>query len=182
MNLTLRLETERLILRALTPEDAPRIAELAGAREISLTTMTVPHPYTHDDAVDFINGARHAMIQDEQATFAITLKPQGAMIGCIGVGNDRRHQRGELGYWMGVPYWGKGYTSEAARRVVQFAFEDLGLNRVYASYFTHNPASARVMQKIGMTYEGTLRQHYRRWDEYKDAGFYGIIREEYFRQ
>lgn len=179
MSISTQLETERLILRGLQRRDAGRIAELAGQREIAETTLTIPHPYTLDDAISFIQSAQEWAGRGESYTFGITLKPNGLLIGCIGIGNDVWHHRGELGYWMGVPYWGNGYTTEAARRMLQFAFDELQLNRVYAAYFTHNLASARVLQKIGMTYEGTLRQHYFRWDQFRDAGYYGILRDEY---
>jgi ribosomal-protein-alanine N-acetyltransferase len=66
-------------------------------------------------------------------------------------------------YWIGVPYWGKGYATEAAREAVRYAFEDLGLHRLYAAHFGSNPASGKVMRKIRMSYEGTLRGHHKMW-------------------
>jgi RimJ/RimL family protein N-acetyltransferase len=85
----------------------------------------------------------------------------------------------EIGYWIAVPYWGRGYATEAAAEIVRYGFEERNLQRVFACHFTRNPASGRVLQKAGMKYEGTLRQHVRKWDEYVDVAFYGVLRHEY---
>lgn len=177
------LKTDRLTLRPLEMSDAPRIASLACAREIAENTLTIPHPYTLDDAVDFIQFSRRRWQAGELFTFFITLNIPDEYgihngIGCIGISKHARHKHGELGYWIGKDYWGQGYATEAARRMIQFAFDDLDLYRVYAFYFKRNPASARVMEKAGMQYEGTMRQHYERWGEYLDVGYYGILRAD----
>ena len=99
------------------------------------------------------------------------------MIGAVGLRIEREDQRAELGYWIGRPYWNQGYCTEAARAVLDFGFEQLGLNRIYASHFTRNPASGRVMQKLGMTHEGRLRQHVRKWDAFEDVEVYAVLRE-----
>jgi RimJ/RimL family protein N-acetyltransferase len=80
---------------------------------------------------------------------------------------------------IGVPYWNQGYATEAAQHAVDWGFQQLGLNRIYAQHFGSNPASGRVMQKMGMKYEGTLRQHYIRFGEVQDAVCYGILRDEW---
>jgi RimJ/RimL family protein N-acetyltransferase len=80
---------------------------------------------------------------------------------------------------MGVPFWNHGYCSEAARALVTYGFEQMGLHRIYAFHFARNPASGRVMQKAGMTCEGTLRQHVKKWERYEDLVAYGILRSEY---
>ncbi|HYC60995.1 MAG TPA: GNAT family protein [Thermoanaerobaculia bacterium] len=85
---------------------------------------------------------------------------------------------GEIGYWIGVPYWGRGYASDAARTIVRYGFEQCGLDRVFACHFTRNAASGRVLQKARMQYEGTLRRHLVKWDERIDLAFYGSLREE----
>jgi RimJ/RimL family protein N-acetyltransferase len=110
--------------------------------------------------------------------FAITLRESGELVGAIGIDVEERHARAELGYWIGVPYWGRGYATEAATAVVAHAFDDLGLNRVYAYHFTTNPASGRVLQKIGMRHEGTRRAHTRKGDAYLDSDAYAILRED----
>ncbi|NEP60397.1 MAG: GNAT family N-acetyltransferase, partial [Symploca sp. SIO2G7] len=85
----------------------------------------------------------------------------------------------ELGYWIGVLYWSKGYCTEAAKAVVQYGFEVIGLHRIQAAHFPHNPASGRVMQKIGMSYEGYRRQHILKWGKFEDLELYGILKSDW---
>jgi RimJ/RimL family protein N-acetyltransferase len=92
---------------------------------------------------------------------------------------DRRHSRAELGYWIGKPYWGQGFATEATSAALRFGFGDLHLNRIFANHFTRNPASGRVLQKLGMKHEGIRRQHSRRWGEFLDSHSYGILRHEW---
>ena len=77
------------------------------------------------------------------------------------------------------PFWGRGFATEAGREMVRFAFDDQSLHRVYAQAFSRNPASARVLQKIGMKHEGTLRHHMKKWDEYVDLECYGVLRSDF---
>lgn len=171
------LETKRLVLRAMMASDAPNIQKLASAYEIASNTLTMPHPYPDGAAEVFISAVRDEMERGEAFVFGITLN--GEVIGCIGLHPTPQFNRAEIGYWVGLPYWGRGYTTEAATKILEFGFETLELNRIYAAHFTHNPASGRVMQKIGLVYEGTLRQHYRRFEEYQDTAYYGLLREDY---
>jgi len=167
------LKTERLVLRPFTLADAPQVQRLAAAREIALNTLRIPHPYPVGAAEAWIA----KMGSGPEATFAIT--GNGEVMGAIGLVVDRTHNRAELGYWLGVPFWGKGYTTEAARAMLRFGFEELLLNRIFADVFSRNTASQRVLQKIGMKHEGTLRQQFRKWDEYVDVECYGVLRSEY---
>jgi ribosomal-protein-alanine N-acetyltransferase len=91
----------------------------------------------------------------------------------------RRHARAELGYWIGKRFWNDGYCTEASRAVVRYGFEALGLERILARYPPRNPASGRVMQKLGMVHEGRLRKHVRKWGQFEDLELYGILRKEY---
>jgi len=166
------ITTERLVLRRPELRDASAIQTLAGAREVAFNTLTIPHPYP--------DGAAEVWIEKHRAdAFAITLRETGEVVGMIGVHVNAEHQHGEVGYWIGVPYQGRGYASEAARAVIDYAFSELKLNKVFAEHFARNPASGRVMQKAGMTYEGTLRQHHRKWGEFVDAAMYSILRTEW---
>jgi len=176
------LETERLLLRRLELSDAPLMNDYLRDREIAANTLLIPYPYPNGAAEEWIQHAHQSYDSGDSYQFAIVLKNTGQMIGVIGLGLRTEHRRGELGYWIGKPYWNHGYATEAARRVIAFGFEVLGLNRIHAIYFTRNPASARVMQKIGMSYEGNLRGHYFKWGEFLDAGLYSILREDYERE
>ena len=169
------LRTARLVIRPLAPTDAPRIYELASAREVALNTMHIPHPYPPGAAEEWIASQEEKRAEGHYH-FAID---DGALAGGIGLRVQRDFDRAEIGYWIGVPYWGRGYATEAVAAVIRFGFEELNLNRIYAGYFSRNSASGRVMAKNGMTYEGTLRQHVKKWGEVVDIVYYGILREEW---
>lgn len=173
------IQTERLTLRAFYLSDAKRVQQLAGAFEIADTTGHMPHPYLDGMAEDWIGGQAEEFNDGDAATFAITLRSTGELMGAIGLTLQSHHQRAEMGYWLGVSYWNKGYMSEAAAAVIAYGFEELHLNRIYSSYFPRNPASGRVMQKVGMTHEGTLRQHFVRWTKPEDLVYYSILKSEW---
>ncbi|MCC7161632.1 MAG: GNAT family N-acetyltransferase [Anaerolineae bacterium] len=173
------LLSQRLILRPFTLADAKRVQQLAGDYEIADTTGHMPHPYLDGMAEEWISTQEQDFADGSGATFGITLRKTGELMGAIGLSIHGHDRRAELGYWIGVAYWNRGYMSEAARRVIAYAFEDLKLNRVYASHFARNPASGHVMQNAGMTYEGTWRQHFVRWTEPEDLVYYGILKDEW---
>jgi ribosomal-protein-alanine N-acetyltransferase len=172
------LYTDRLVLRPYSLGDAPDLVRLAGAREVAATTLRIPHPYTEQDAREFLS-ARHADSEAGPETrFAITLRSDSELCGGIGLRLDPAHQNAELGYWLGVPFWGQGYATEAGRAVVDHGFDRLGLHRIYASHFAHNLASGKVLRKIGMKHEGCLRGHIRKWSDFHDLEFYGMLRSD----
>ena len=173
------LETERLLLRAFTLADADDVQRLAGDMAIADTTLDIPHPYTDGLAEAWI--ATHAtdFAAGTSATFAVTRKADGALVGAIGLKDVQAGFKTELGYWTGRPYWGQGYCTEAARAVLRFAFTELALQRVFAHHLCRNPASGKVMQKLGMKPEGVLRGHVRKWGKAEDIALYGILRSEW---
>lgn len=175
------LETEHLLLRPFALTDAADVQRLAGAREIASTTLNIPHPYEDGMAERWILSHQPRFERGELVNFAITLGGDGTLIGAIGLMLNGQHQRGELGYWIGLPYWNQGYCTEAARAVLRYGFEVLGLNRIHASHYARNAASGRVMHKIGMVREGCRRQHVVKWGEFEDLICYGLVREEYRR-
>ncbi len=173
------LITERLHLRPFSFADAQALRQLINDRDIAAMTLNILHPYPDDAAELYIATSREAMERGERFSFAVVRHEDDRFIGSVSITLAHGHDRAELGYWIGKPYWGSGYASEAARRVVQFGFEVLNLHRIYATCFPENGASARVMQHAGMQFEGTLRQHVRKWEGYKDLHYYGIRRDEY---
>lgn len=173
------LHTARLLLRPFTRDDAPRVQLYAGAREIAEMTGHIPFPYPDGAAEEWIAAHAGEWRRGVAVTFAIVLREPRELLGAIGLTMHPEHRRAELGYWLGIPFWNQGYMTEAARAVLRFAFDALELNRVYASHFVRNPASGRVMQKSGMTCEGTLRQHFLRWDRLEDLVYYGILKDEW---
>lgn len=169
------LRTQRLILRPFAVLDAPRVQQLAGAREIAEMTSTIPHPYPDGAAEEWIGKHAASFAEDKSLTLAVALADGGDVIGCVGLSINRAHQRAELGYWLGVPYWGKGYCTEAARALVRYGFGALGLHRICAFHFGHNPASGRVMAKIGMRQEGWLREAALKCGVFRDLGLWAIL-------
>ncbi len=173
------LETPRLILREFAPGDAPTVAELAGAWEVADTTFNIPHPYSLGDAESFISSRPQLIERGEAAVFAIVLREGSRLCGCISLILQPRFARAEMGYWIGVPTWNQGICTEAGRAVLRYGFRDLGLHRIHACHIARNPASGRVMQKLGMSYEGCQRQHIRKHEVYEDLVLYGLLRADW---
>ena len=173
------LRTHRLLLRSFERGDIPTIVRLAGAREIAATTTNIPHPYTEDDARSFLIHSDEDFRAGRSVSFAVAISPGGELCGAVGLTVTPAHERAELGYWIGVPYWGQGFATEAAGAVMAFGFETLRLHRIHASHFAGNIASQRVLEKIGMRYEGPSRQHIRKWNRFIDLENYGLLATEF---
>jgi [ribosomal protein S5]-alanine N-acetyltransferase len=169
------LATARLKLRPYTEADIPELLPLIGTREVAATTLRIAHPYTEQDARAFLQLAK----EPDKLWLAITLRSDGHQVGGIGLRIDKQHQHAELGYWLGVPFWGRGYATEAATEILRYGFETLALHRIFASHFRQNPASGRILKKIGMSYEGCQREHLLKWDQFVDSELYGILRREW---
>lgn len=173
------LTTDRLLLRPPSDADAPSIAQLAGDRRIAATTATIPHPYTLEHAERFLRLVRRQWESGAAAILATTVRGSGEFVGMTGLEFKADHDKAEIGFWVGVPYWNRGYCTEAGRAVLGYGFEERGLERIYAGHFAGNEASGRVQQKLGMTREGVLRHDIRRFGEYRDVVMYGILRDEW---
>lgn len=174
------LTTARLVLRPFAPADGPDVERLAGVREVADTTLHVPHPYPPGAGAAWI--ATHGPAWAAGAALTLALAPREAperALGAISLGIAREHARGELGYWVAAPAWGRGYATEAARAVAAYGFGALALHRVQARHFTRNPASGRVMQKLGMRLEGVHRGAYLRWGRFEDVAVYAILADEW---
>ncbi len=168
-------ETERLTLRVYTLSDIPALMPLIGAREVAATTLRIPHPYAESDARDFIARTREGLLGGSELRLGIVVRDSDTLCGGVGLRIEGDHRRAELGYWIGVPYWGNGYATEAAKAVVKYGFRTLGLHRIFASHFANNPASAKVLRKIGMRHEGSLRGHILKWGEFLDLEMYAML-------
>lgn len=142
------LETERLRLRKPTLADVKAIARLANDRQVALNTRRLPHPYRQDDAADYIKALAAS---GNDTAFLIELDYQP--IGMVAI-DWRNPAAPELGYWLGVDYWGLGFATEAARAVIDFAFEEFDIAQVVAGARVANPASRNVLEKCGFQWTG----------------------------
>jgi RimJ/RimL family protein N-acetyltransferase len=142
------LETKRLALRAARLEDAKAVAALANDRRIAENTARIPYPYKLADAEQFIAGAN----KKGEAAYLITLR-DGTIVGACGL-MFHYDDTPEIGYWLGVPYWNKGYATEALHALIDYAFTDLTHDAVQAGARVTNPASRRVLEKCGFQWTG----------------------------
>ena len=172
------LDTSRMILRPFALYDAADVQRLAGDRQVASTTLRIPHPYEDGMAEAWIGTHEEAFEKGKAVDWAVTLREGGTLVGAIGLsGISREHRHAEIGYWIGVPYWGHGYCTEAARAVLQYGFEVLALQRIFSHHLARNPASGRVMHKLGMTHEGRRRKHVRKWEVFEDVEAWAILRD-----
>jgi RimJ/RimL family protein N-acetyltransferase len=142
------LETERLLLRRPTLADVKAIANLANDRRIAENTRRLPHPYTRDHAIEFV---RATAACDRGSVFLI--ENDASPVGMIGV-DWREPDAPELGYWLGVAHWGKGFGTEAARAVIDFTFEDFAVDQLLAGARVSNPSSRNILEKCGFQWSG----------------------------
>ena len=146
------LQSERLLLRPPESADIPRLIMLIGDYEVAKNLAVVPHPYTIEHARDYLQRSARVRAEGTGFNFAIIRKWDGVYIGGCGLRLDRGVF--EMGYWLGKPYWGKGYATEAAKRLAGFAFHDLKAERLEAGFFHDNPASGHVLEKLGARANG----------------------------
>lgn len=173
------MRTDRLLLRRLELSDAGAVQRGCGPREVAEMMLRVPHPYPDGAAEAFILGTHEKAAAGAEFTFGIELRAGGELVGCIGLVPVHEHRHAELGYWIAKGHWGRGYATEAVRRVLAFGFDQLGLHRIHAGYYSHNPASGRVLAKTGFRHEGCRRQFVFRIDRFVDLELVGLLRSEW---
>ncbi|HMU30206.1 MAG TPA: GNAT family N-acetyltransferase [Nitrospira sp.] len=178
MTAIVTIGTKRLRLRPFQTTDAEAVHRLAGSQDVAAGTF-LPHPMDRQAAQDWVTERLKDQAAGTGVTFAITLLENGELIGSIGMELMLVHEQGRLTYWLGRDYWNQGYGTEAVTALVEYGFNSLSLHRIYAPHFHTNPASGRVLQKVGMTYEGRLREHYLRFGQRIDVELYGMIRNEF---
>jgi len=142
------LETERLVLRRPTLADVKAIARLANDRRIAENTRRLPHPYSQDHAVDFVR----AIANDKPETVFL-IEHHHVPIGMAGI-DWREPATPELGYWLGVEYWGRGFGTEAVRAVIDFIFEAFDVEQLISGARVANPASRNILEKCGFQWSG----------------------------
>jgi RimJ/RimL family protein N-acetyltransferase len=141
------LETDRLVLRQPTLADVKAIAQVVGDKRVSINLRRVPHPYTTDDAISFMTTVAATI----DTVFLV--ERERAVVGLVGVSWENENEP-ELGYCFGVEHWGKGYATEAARAVIDYAFEEFAIEQLLAGARVLNPASRHVLEKCGFQWTG----------------------------
>lgn len=164
----------RLILRPYTLADAPSVQRLAGDRRVAEPTAAIPHPYPAGAAESWISTHAGLFASRKGVCFAVTLGVTDELIGTVSLLDvAAAHARAEVGYWMGLSHWGRGYCTEAVGMLVTFAEEHWDLTRLVGRCVASNPASARVMEKAGFILEGQLIKHVLRGGRYEDMLLFG---------
>lgn len=173
----MRLDLPRFSIRSFRAGDEHSLTEHISSYSVARNMSLIPHPYTLDDAKQWIEVAS---TRKPESYFAITIADK--VVGGIGLclldlertGVNRYNA--ELGYWLGDAFWGRGIMTEAALAFTEWGFTNLDLVRIHAAVYARNPASARVLEKAGFEYEGRLRAAYYKGDEFIDGLLYAKVR------
>ncbi|HET9223072.1 MAG TPA: GNAT family protein [Roseiflexaceae bacterium] len=176
------IETERLLLRKITLDDAADIFEYASDREVPTYMSWEPHQ-SIQETYDYLERVMRRYQEHNPGPWAIVHKRDAKMIGTCSYSSwEREDYRAEVGYVLNRRYWGQGYMAEAVRAIVDFGFSRLGMNRIQARCDVPNIGSARVMEKVGMSFEGVLRQQLFEKGTFRDIKIYSILRSEWAEQ
>lgn len=155
------LKTRRLVLRELADSDVPQLARFAGDWDVARMTARIPYPYSEALAREWL-----ATLADDEFVRGVEL--QGTLVGAVGyiAGEDRS---AEIGYWIGTPWWGQGLATEAARALVRYCFTTGGFRRLTCCHFVDNPASARVIEKLGFQPQEPPHMLSSQWSDARQA-------------
>jgi [ribosomal protein S5]-alanine N-acetyltransferase len=174
------LETERLVLKPYEIEFADAVFEVVKHKEIADTMVMIPHPYPREVVDQWISYLQKSFAQGTAYEFAVFLKETGQYIGNCGlVTISKAHKNAEVGYFIDVAHWGKGYATEACQKIIEYGFRELALNRIYSRCMVRNVGSRRVMEKSGMVWEGRHRQEFIKGEVYEDIDYLAILAEDY---
>jgi len=173
------MNSARLLLDSLSEADVASLVELAGDSAIADTTISVPHPLDERVAHEWLAGLAQAMALGSAEHFAIREASGAPLVGMVSLrGIDREHEEVELSFWIGRPFWGRGYATAAAGAAVAHAFDVLSLNRIVAHHMVRNPASGRVLARLGFRQEGLLRERVKKWGVYEDVVLMALLRRD----
>lgn len=173
------LMTSRLLLRQFTLEDIARLAVLANDQEIAANTRSIPYPYSKEHAAEWIANTISNWNKGLGVGFAICCRQNNELMGAIGILIDSENERAELGYWVGCDFRGNGFCTEAGIALLDFGFASLGLNKICAHHFTRNPASGRVLEKLGLKQEGLAKSHVKKLELFEDIAFFGLTKSDW---
>ncbi len=175
-----RLETERLVLRALRLEDTDFVFKEWGDLVVTHYMWDEDPLQTREQAEEMLQPLQTPEKMPGFKWWGIELKAEGKLIGTCGYCKwDKQHRRAEMGYDLWPDYWGQGLMPEALRALLQYGFQEMGLNRVEATTHTENRRSQRVLEKLGFQREGLLREYYRRDGAYSNQVAFSLLRREW---
>jgi RimJ/RimL family protein N-acetyltransferase len=175
------LATKSLVLQPLTEADAPAVAACLSDGKIAATALNIPFPYGETDARSWIASHRPKWHEGQAANYGIFAAQSHDLLGAISLAFYRNRANAELGYWVTVPYWGKGICTDAVMAMLAFGFTTLDLNKVKAHHLESNPASGRVMAKCGMKREGMLMEELSHGGHLVNVALYGLTKSSWLR-
>ena len=173
------LHSHSLTLRPFVWEDITQVLALVQEKEVAATTLNIPYPCTEDEINDWFELQQWELEEGKGLCWAVCVTETKELVGAIKLATHPEYESAELGYWIGKPYWGKGYASEATHLVVDYAFNTLELNRLEAHAMVENTGSAWILRKLGMQEEGYHPQLIKKWGEFKDVKTYGLLRKQW---
>ncbi|MFV0368665.1 MAG: GNAT family N-acetyltransferase [Hyphomicrobiaceae bacterium] len=165
------IRTARLVLRPLEESDVGEIARLAGDWDIASMTARIPYPYTVEDAHQWFDS-----LEEGEVVCAITADGDDSLLGITGYVPSRDERSAEIGYWLGKPYWGRGYATEAAGALIDYCFWSVGFDGLTCCHFADNAASARVIGKLGFVWTGSCECWCEARRRSADAHHYELLR------
>ena len=176
------LKTRRLRLRRIRPSDAEAIFAYCSDPAVTRYVTFATHRSLADTR-KFLRASEKGYRQGGPPHWAIIRRSSGELIGLCGfLPLEARHRRGEFGYWLGKPHWGRGYATEAVEALLAYGFRKMKLNRLQARVVVRNRASARVLEKAGMKLEGVLRQFENLKGKFPDLRMYSMLQREFARR
>lgn len=175
------INTQRLLLRTFQLADAGRLSQIAGVKAVSDTMLSLPYPYSVDEAETAIRSFERDFATRLGFHFAIEVRTDPIdFIGYIAIKDiDWEHEQAELSFWLDPRHRSKGYITEAGAAVLDLAFGEFGLNRICAYHMRRNPASGRVLSRLGFVSEGCMRQRVKKQGHYEDACVWAKLRQEH---
>lgn len=175
------IESDCLYLRPFKKEDSLRVKELANNKEIT-SILGMPYPYLVKYAEAWIDTHPNLLSNGSEYPLAIVSKEEKDIIGTITIRIDKENNKGELGYWIGRDYWGKGYATEAVKKMMDYGFNKCHLHKMWATALSRNKASTIVLEKSGLQMEAIFRENKRIGNVYEDVCIYGLLKREYLKQ
>lgn len=175
-----KIKGEKIILRNIDKSDADSIYQHASNKKIFRYT-SLPYPYTKKDALEFVSKTQKELKEQNSYELGIALKDGKGVVGMIAIANVDRENKlsAELGYWLGQKHWRQGITFEAVSLMLDMAFNDLGLKKVFAKVMEPNKPSAKLLEKAGFKQEGFLRDYEKRNGQWMNVYYYGILKKEF---